>query len=149
MKKKKNLPPTYFMLSILIIVIFHFVLPLLKFIYFPWNLFGLLLTVFGGILNLLADKDFKRFNTTVKPFEYSTTLINKGVFSFTRNPMYLGMVFILLGLSVFLGSISPFFITIAFTLIINFVFIIPEEKMLLEKFNREYIDYKRKVRRWI
>jgi protein-S-isoprenylcysteine O-methyltransferase Ste14 len=127
----------------------HFTIPILTFIYFPWNLLGLILLLIGGILNLLADKLFKQFNTTVKPFEYSSKLIKRGVFKFTRNPMYLGMGLFLLGESILMGSISPFLITIIFLLIIHFGFIKAEEKMLFENFSEEYILYKRKVRRWI
>jgi len=147
--KKKILPPAYFMSAILLIAIVHFTIPVLKIINFPWNLTGILLLILGGILNLIADKSFKNFNTTVKPFEYSSKLIQDGIFKLTRNPMYLGMCFILFGESILLGSILPFLITLCFVLIIHFVFIIKEEKMLLEKFNEEYILYKRKVRRWI
>lgn len=149
MKKRKILPPTFFMSTILIIVIAHFIFPLVQFIYFPLNLIGLLFFILGGILNLLADKDFKRFNTTVKPFEYSTKLVTNGVFSISRNPMYLGMILFLFGESILLGSLGPFLITIIFMLLIYFTFIKVEEGMLLEKFNEEYADYKNKVRRWI
>jgi protein-S-isoprenylcysteine O-methyltransferase Ste14 len=106
--KKKILPPAYFMSAILLIAIVHFTIPVLKIINFPWNLTGILLLILGGILNLIADKSFKNFNTTVKPFEYSSKLIQDGIFKLTRNPMYLGMCFILLGESILLGSILPF-----------------------------------------
>lgn len=149
MKKKKILPPTFFMSTILIIVVAHFIFPLLNFICYSWNLVGVLFLILGAFLNLLADRDFKRFNTTVKPFEYSTKLITGGVFSFSRNPMYLGMVLILLGESFLLRSLSSFLITIVFMLLLYFMFIKVEERMLLEKFGDEYIAYKRKVRRWV
>jgi len=147
--KKEILPPAYFMSAILLIAIIHFTIPVLKFINFPWNLSGLLLLILGGILNLIADNSFKNPNTTVKPFEYSSKLIQNGIFKITRNPMYLGMIFLLLGESILMGSILPFLITIGFTLIMFFGFIKTEEKMLLEKFNEEYLSYKQKVRRWI
>lgn len=149
MKKRKILPPTFFMSTILIIVVAHFIIPLFYFTHFPWNLIGVLFLILGGILNLLADRDFKHFGTTVKPFEYSTKLITNGVFSFSRNPMYLGMVLILLGESILFGSLSPFLVTIVFMLILYFIFIKIEEEMLLEKFNGDYADYKNKVRCWI
>lgn len=149
MKKKKILPPTFFMSTILIIVFAHFLFPLWDFIFFPWNLVGVFFLILGAILNLLADRDFKHFNTTVKPFEYSSKLITDGVFSFSRNPMYLGMVFILLGESILFGSLSPFLIIIVFMLLLFFVFIKVEEEMLLEKFDEEFTAYKNKVRCWL
>ena len=149
MQKKKPLPPTYFILSILLIVIAHLLFPIVIFIHFPWNLSGLPLLAASGILNLLADNDFKQAKTTVKPFEYSTVLITKGVFRLSRNPMYLGMSLFLFGESILFGSLSPFVVTVIFTLIMDLVFIKREEQMLLEKFKEEYISYKNRVRRWI
>jgi protein-S-isoprenylcysteine O-methyltransferase Ste14 len=149
MQKKKPLPPTYFNSSILLIVIVHYLFPIIRFIYFPWNLLGLLLLAAGGVLNLLADKDFKRYKTTVKPYEYSSALITNGVFRISRNPMYLGMALLLFGESILFGSLSSFFVSIIYLFLMDFIFIRPEERMLLEKFGEEYITYKNKVRRWI
>ena len=146
---KKILPPTYFISSIILIVATHFIIPITTFIYFPWNLLGLLLLAAGGIFNLLADKNFKLFKTTVKPFEYSSALVTGGVFRLSRNPMYAGMAFFLFGESILFGSLSTFMIAVIFTLIMYFIFIRREEQMLLEEFGPEYISYKNKVRRWI
>jgi protein-S-isoprenylcysteine O-methyltransferase Ste14 len=149
MQKRLVLPPTYFMSAILLIPIMYFLFPITKLILFPWNLMGLLLLAIGGILNLLPDRDFKRFNTTVKPFEYSSRLITSSVFRVSRNPMYLGMGLFLFGESILFGSLSSFIIPIVFVALMHFIFIIPEEKMLLEKFGEENETYRNKVRRWI
>jgi protein-S-isoprenylcysteine O-methyltransferase Ste14 len=149
MKTNKILPPTYFVVSIILIAVIHFLFPVAKLIDMPWNLSGLLLILTGGTFNLLADRDFKRFKTTVKPFEYSTSLITEGVFRISRNPMYLGMTLLLLGETILLGSLSPFLIVFIFMFFMHLIFILPEEKLLLEKFGEEYIKYKYTVRRWI
>jgi protein-S-isoprenylcysteine O-methyltransferase Ste14 len=148
-QEKRVLTPTYFMSSILLVAIIHFIFPITKLLFFPWNLLGLLLLALGGLLNLLPDRDFRRFNTTVKPFEYSSKLITSGVFRLSRNPMYLGMGLFLLGESMLFGSLGPFIIPIGFVVLMHFIFIIPEEKMLSEKFGEEYETYRKKVRRWI
>lgn len=149
MREKKILPPTYFNISVILIALLYFILPVLEFIYFPWNLSGILFIISGALLNLIADRDFKRAQTTVKPFEYSTVLLTGGVFGISRNPMYLGMSAILLGESLLFGSLSPFIVALIFTLLMHFRFIIAEEKMLEEKFGDDYIVYSDKVRRWI
>ena len=149
MQEKRILPPTYFMTSIIIIAIAHFVFPITKLMYFPWNLLGMPLLAIGGILNLLPDRDFKRFNTTVKPFEHSSKLITSGTFRLSRNPMYLGMSLFLFGESVLFGSLGPFIIPLVFVVLMHLIFIIPEEKMLLEKFGQEYMAYTNKIRRWV
>lgn len=148
-KKKRILPPTFFMSAIVTIIIIHFTLPIIVFINFPWNLLGIVFLLLGVGLNLLADNRFKHFEVNVKPYEYSYKLVTNGVFKFSRNPMYLGMSQILLGESILCGSLSPFIITTVFILLIYFVFIRIEERMLLEKFGDEYIRYKKNVRRWI
>lgn len=149
MKNKKPLPPTYFMLSIIIILIIHFIFPVTKFIPFPWSLTGLVPIVIGSLLNLIADSSFKKMRTTVKPFEESTALITSGAFKISRNPMYLGMVLILSGISILLGSLSPFFVILIFIFAMDFVFIQKEEAMLQNKFGTKWLEYKKTVRRWL
>ena len=149
MRKKKILPPTYFLISILLIVIFHFTLPLYQLIFFPFNLIGLLPLLFGIVLNLKADGDFKNLGTTVKPFEKSSVLVTGGVFGLSRHPMYLGMTSILLGTSLLLGSIIPFVVVAIFAFLMEKNFIKTEEKMLHDAFGEEYLKYKKKVRKWI
>jgi protein-S-isoprenylcysteine O-methyltransferase Ste14 len=149
MHKKKILPPTFFNSAILIIVLLHFIFPITNFNYFPWNLFGIIPVLAGVVLNLLADSSFKKNATTVKPFEKSATLITHGVFRISRNPMYLGMVLMLVGICIFLGSVSPYLVILIFAVIIHYRFIPVEEMMLEKNFSSEWVEYKKSVRRWI
>jgi protein-S-isoprenylcysteine O-methyltransferase Ste14 len=87
--------------------------------------------------------------TTVKPFQESNTLVTGGVYSFSRHPMYLGFVLVLIGIAILLGALTPWVIVGAFIILIELVFIQVEEHMLSEKFGASWEDYKRKVRRWI
>ncbi|MBS3946492.1 MAG: isoprenylcysteine carboxylmethyltransferase family protein [Melioribacter sp.] len=148
-EKKKILPPTYFISSIFIILIIHFIIPTKKIIVFPYNLLGILPLIISGILNIAADNALKKYNTTVKPFETSTSLVENGVYSFSRNPMYLGMTLFLLGESVILGSIGAILIVFLFPILIYSRFIKNEEKMLRDTFKKDYINYCNRVRRWI
>ena len=100
---KNALPPTYFLIAITLEGCLHFLLPLHYFITFPWRLLGLVPIALSIVFNLTADQAFKKHNTTVKPFEKSNVLITDGVFNISRNPMYLGMIFIILGVAIFLG----------------------------------------------
>ncbi len=147
--KKPILPPTYFIISLLLILAGHFFLPLMKIVPTPYNFLGLALILFGIILNLWTDSIFKKKRTTVKPHENPSFFIAKGPFKLSRHPMYLGMAFILLGSAVFLGSLTAFVFPIIFIIIIENKFISLEEKNLENKFSQEYLDYKEKVRRWI
>lgn len=149
MTNNKILPPRYFFIAIVLIFLVHFIIPVVKFIPYPWNLIGIILIIIGSFLNLVADKKFKDLNTTVKPYENSAALITDSVFGLTRHPMYLGMVLILLGISMFLGSLTPFLITGVFVVLMEIIFIRVEEDMLEEQFGTEYLEYKQRVRKWI
>jgi protein-S-isoprenylcysteine O-methyltransferase Ste14 len=113
------------------------------------NLIGLFPFLIGVALNIIADRDFKRYQTTVKPYEESATLLTEGVYRYSRHPMYLGFVLILLGISLLLGSISPYVVVLIFAILMEIVFIRVEEEMLSETFQGEWRQYKSKVRKWI
>jgi len=143
------LPPVYFLAAIVSAVILHYVLPIDQLIRYPWRFIGLIPLVTGIVLNLLADHAFKKYETTVKPFAKSSVLVTGGVFAVSRNPMYAGMMLILFGIAVMLGSLMPFVI-VAFTgFLLNRLFVVPEEKMLEEIFGDEFRQYRRRVRKWI
>lgn len=149
MAMKRALPPTYFYITLLLVVILYFIFPIKTILDFPVNLTGLIPGIAGAVLNIIADKDFKKANTTVKPFDKSSTLITKGVFQISRNPMYLGMVLILLSASMITGTLSPFFVIPPYIIFMQIVFINEEEKMLEAEFGNDWKNYKTKVRRWI
>lgn len=149
MSERKPLPPTYFMVFIVLSIISHFLIPIRDLISYPWNLSGVVLIVLGIWLNLSADHNFKEVKTTVRPFEESTFLITDGVFRISRNPMYLGMFLILLGGALFLGTLSPFLMALVFAVLMDIRFIRTEEKMLDNTFGAKWQSYKENTRRWI
>ncbi len=146
---RKVLPPTYFLTAIVLACAFHFLLPVRQLVVFPWNLAGLVPLVMGIALNLMADKSFKVSGTTVKPFEESSALITGGVFRLSRNPMYLGMSLILLGIALLFGSATPLLVVPVFALLVDRVFIVPEQRMLEATFGEQFQEYRRRVRRWV
>lgn len=149
MNTKKILPTTYLLMAIVGMILLHFLVPLTSLIPFPLGMLGLIPFAIGIGINLLADNAFKRVNTTVKPYETSTTLITDGVFQFTRNPMYVGFVLILLGVAIFVGSLSPYLIVVLFPILMKKIFIIFEEQMLEQTFGNTWLTYKQQVRRWL
>ena len=130
-------------------MILHYTLPLINIIEYPSNLIGFLFFVIGTVLNIWTDQLFKKVNTTVKPFEKPSTLILKGPFKISRNPMYLGMALLLVGAGFILGSITSFIGTILFIIAMEVRFIPTEEKFMFEQFGEEFEAYKKKVRRWL
>jgi len=98
---------------------------------------------------LIADTAFKKEQTTVKPFETSSTLITTGVFQISRHPMYLGMILILFGIAILMGSLTPLIVIVIFSILIELVFARIEEKMLEEQFGSSWCAYKKRVRKWL
>ena len=148
-KQSKILPPTYFYLLLILSIIFHFLLPLVVIIKPPLSYLGIIPIILGIYLNIWTDKLFKTKKTTVKPYEKPSQLITEGPFKISRHPMYLGMLLILLGIAIILGSIITFIFPILFILFMEILFIPFEEKNLKEIYKRNYINYRKRVRRWV
>jgi protein-S-isoprenylcysteine O-methyltransferase Ste14 len=146
---KKIMPTAYLLAAILAIVLLNITIPILHILPSPWNLLGLLPLAFGLWINLAADRAFKQAKTTVKPFQSSNALIQDGVFRFTRNPMYLGFIAVLLGISVLLGSLSPYLVVVLFAFLMDLVYIRSEEKMLEDVFGSQWADYRARTRKWL
>jgi len=141
-------PPIVAFSLIAISVILDFVFPIKQIILFPYTLFGLNGIILGLGLALWGKKTFEKLETSVR-FGKPTKLVTSGPYTFTRNPMYLGFVIFLLGIAVLLGSIIAFISPVGFFLVMNFVFIPFEEKWVGKIFGKKYIEYKKRVRRWI
>jgi protein-S-isoprenylcysteine O-methyltransferase Ste14 len=113
---------------------------------------GLLLGVVGVGLGLAGLQRFAKMATTVDPhnIDGASTLVTDGVYRFTRNPMYLGMVLLLIGWSLRLGTLAGLVISsLALIAALTVLQIQPEEEALAHKFGQAYDDYRSKVRRWI
>ena len=94
---------------------------------------------------------FRRAATTVSPLtpERATSLVIVGIYKFTRNPMYLGLLFILIAWAVFLFNLYSALMLIVFVLYLTEFQIKPEEKVLTVLFGDEYVAYTKSVRRWV
>ena len=94
---------------------------------------------------------FAKHKTTISPFTPSetTALVTVGMYRYSRNPMYLGLVLLNIAATIFFGTWLGIIIVATFIFLLNLLQIIPEEEALLDIFGEEYIEYKKKVRRWI
>jgi protein-S-isoprenylcysteine O-methyltransferase Ste14 len=109
-----------------------------------------IMLVFGVLVGLLSLFQFYRAKTTVDPTKPSkaSNLVVNGIFKFSRNPMYLAMLLVLLALGLVLGNAFNSLIAAAFVGYMNRFQIIPEERILLNKFGRTYKEYCTLTRRW-
>jgi protein-S-isoprenylcysteine O-methyltransferase Ste14 len=115
------------------------------------SVFALGLALIGGLTCLAGVVSFRRAKTTVNPMKPDSTssLVVSGIYRYTRNPMYLGFLLILLGWAAFLSNVLAFVFLPAFTLYMNRFQISPEERVLAAVFAQEYAEYRTSVRRWL
>jgi len=146
---KKALPPIYLLLALAVMTGLHLAVPVHRYWSFPLALAGAVPLVLGILLNVTADRQFKRHETTVKPFQRSSALVTAFPFSISRNPMYLGMSLLLLGVALLLGTVTALIPAVIFPYVMDRLFIRVEEKMLAETFGREWEEYQSRVRRWV
>ncbi|WP_136442288.1 methyltransferase family protein [Pacificoceanicola onchidii] len=113
------------------------------------DLLGGLLVGGGIILALLAVYEMRRHRTTIIPHQTADRLVTSGIFSRTRNPIYLGDVLILAGLILFWDAVLSLPLIPVFVWIIEKRFIEPEEARLRKKFSRDFLRYSGETRRWV
>lgn len=112
---------------------------------------SVLLSLAGVVIALLGVVAFRRAKTTVDPRypEQATSLVIGGVYRRTRNPMYLGMLLVLLAWALYLGSGLSFVVLIGFVAYMTRFQIIPEERFMTQSFGDAYTRYQQTVRRWL
>ncbi len=105
----------------------------------------------GTLVALTGVLQFRAARTTVNPVNpsASSSLVTHGIYRFTRNPMYLGFLLILIGWALFLSSALALALVPLFVLYMNRFQIIPEERTLLRIFGHAFMAYRCGVRRWL
>ena len=105
----------------------------------------------AGIVGLAGIAAFRRQQTSVDPTrpDKATSLVVAGIYQWSRNPMYLGLLLLLTAWAVFLESALALLVLPAFIVYMNRFQIAPEERALLDKFGQSYTQYVEKVRRWL
>ncbi len=110
---------------------------------------GAALAAFGLLIMLCGWWLFRVHDTAVCPTAHTTTLITGDIYRLTRNPMYLGIVLMILGAALGSGSVFFYVAALTFFLIIDFVFCPYEEARVESSFGVEFARYRRRVRRWL
>lgn len=123
--------------------------PFLRVLYSPMINLGFIPIGLGIMLILVAAGLFKWRKTTVNPFGEPAVVVREGVYRFSRNPMYLGMLSVLTGVGIGLGNILALSIVPVFVWIMTRWYIEREEQLLERRFGEQYLSYRQKVRRWI
>ena len=145
-----KIPPP--LIVLVLIVSIYFSSKKIDLINIPLQMEISILILSAGILIFVNPVlQFIKSKTTVNPiqFEEVNKLVTSGIFKYSRNPMYLGMLMIVLSTSIFYLNIYSILTPLLFILWINKFQIKREEEFLIEKFGDEYLSYKKKTRRWI
>ena len=142
-------PSALFFAALVLQELLYLFLPGVRFISGPWNLLGVAPIAVGVALHATTSQIFARHGTTRAALGEPSVLVVDGPFRWTRNPMYLAGVVILLGSACVLGSVTPFLVIPLFAALVQMGFIRVEERMLAERFGTDYVAYRARVRRWI
>lgn len=112
---------------------------------------AVVLVCVGQGISIAGMLAFRRAKTTVNPVKanLASSLVIRGVYRYTRNPMYVGLLLTLLAWAVFLANPLAMLWVFVYVLYITRFQIVPEERVLTSLFGAEYEAYKRQVRRWL
>ena len=149
-KKKLKIPPP--ILVIVLITSIYFSSDKLDLISIPYRtLFSIVILSIGILVIINPVVKFIKSKTTVNPVEFKNVekLVTSGIYKYSRNPMYLGMIMIIISTTVYYLNFYSLLTPFIFYFWINRFQIKREEVFLEEKFGQEYLSYKTKTRRWI
>lgn len=110
---------------------------------------GALLVIIGLGLVILARREFARYQQPTDPGQPTSTIITTGVFSISRNPLYLGGISILIGIALIFNLPWALIFLLPSIIACHYILIVPEEKYLSANFDQSYPIYIAKVRRWL
>jgi protein-S-isoprenylcysteine O-methyltransferase Ste14 len=147
--KRKIIPPVYLFMTLLLMWFMQSYFPIYQYIHEPVTYTGVVGVIAGIVMAAISAGMFKKAGTGIVPFDEATALVKAGFYRFTRNPMYLGMFLMLIGVAILFGSAGAILPILVFFMIIRNNFVLPEERFLEACFDQEYLDYKSSVRRWL
>jgi len=110
---------------------------------------GIVLLVMWLVLAIWAVRTFRGVGTTPNPTKPTTALALGGPYRFTRNPMYVGLALMQVGVALAANALWPLVFVVLSVIVVQRAVIVPEEAYLERKFGAPYVEYKQRVRRWI
>ena len=141
-------PPLLAGALLLVTLALHFMLPEERNV--GWEqVIGLIVVAIGVGVSSFAAAIFQGRETTRNPYGEPTAFVAVSPYTWTRNPMYLGLASALFGLAIFFGSITMLLAPAVFFAVIDRVVIPREEETMERLFGQDYRNYTNRVRRWI
>lgn len=142
------LPPLIMAVNTAAGVVAHWIWPLALLPVWPARVAGALLVAAAGGLAIWAKRSMDRAGTAIKPSLPTTALVTDGPFRHTRNPMYVSLCVLHLGIALLVNGLLPVLFLLPLALTLHFGVIRREERYLSAKFGDTYLGYQRRVRRW-
>ena len=142
-------PPLIYLSGFTVGIVLHLLKPLP---FLPKNLvlpLGVVLIVISIMLVITAMREFIKAKTNIDVRKPTTSIVSTGPYQFTRNPIYLSMTLLVLGIAVWVNTLWILITLVLVLLVMQFGVIAREEAYLVKKFGGEYLQYKTKVRRWM
>ncbi len=142
-------PPTLFWILIAAIFTVERFIPLMRFTepLLLWG--GIAVFIFGIGVSVAGKKLFQRIGTNVYTFEEPGELVTEGIYSMSRNPMYLGLVLAVFGAALVSRTLAALILSALFAVIVRYCYIAYEERAMRRKFGERYEAYCLSVRRWV
>ena len=142
-------PPLFFVASLAIGIALHLLWPIpLRAGHRLW-VAGIILIVIAFAITIWAHRELEKAHTTIRPDRASAALVTTGPFGLTRNPLYVALIVIGVGVALLLNDVWPLLATVLLWLALNSIVIPNEERHLGERFPEQYSGYARRVRRWL
>ena len=146
---KNTLPPP--IVTLIFVLLIYLSKPFFPELIFNYsNILSLFFFISGIIIIIISFQMFKRKKTTINPIkiEKASSLVTNGIFKYSRNPMYFGMVLILISTGIKFNFYGGILMIVIFICFITYFQILPEERAMLKLFGKDFINYKNKTRRW-
>ncbi len=146
-----KLPVILLVMFMLAMFVLHAIMPGFGFEYSNQLYLSLTIFAFGLAVIAIGGYSFRKAKTTVNPMtpEQSTRLVTTGIYNISRNPMYIGFLAWLIACFIFVGNIANVLLLPLYIILVNKLYILPEEKALGKLFKNDFFEYKARVKRWI
>ena len=142
-------PPLLYTGTLVVSLLLHWFKPWYFTHRWPVRIVGIALIVGAAAVGIWGEKTLKRGGTNVNPMQPTLAIVSDGPYRFTRNPLYLALVGLYLGITLAVGTAWPLVFLIPVLLVTHYGIIKREEQYLAGKFGEPYLEYMKQVRRWI
>ncbi len=142
-------PPLLYLAALALVIALQWLwpLPIPDHVATAW--IGWAALVAGLALNLWGARSLARAQTPINPYRATEAIVTTGAFRLSRNPLYVGLDLILLGLTLVLNSLWGIGVLVVVLIVMHYGVILPEERYLEEKFGEAYRRYREAVRRYV